>query len=75
MSFKVISDFEIEIANFFGAPYAVATDCCTHGVELCLRRKKIKKISVPKRTYLSIPMLAHKLNIDLDFFNLKIIFG
>ena len=43
MSFKVISDFEIEIANFFGAPYAVATDCCTHGVELCLRRKKIKK--------------------------------
>jgi len=65
MSFKVISDFEIEIANFFGAPYAVATDCCTHGVELCLRRKKIKKISVPKRTYLSIPMLAHKLNIDL----------
>ena len=65
MSFKVISDFEIEIANFFGAPYEVATDCCTHGVELCLRRKKIKKISVPKRIYLSIPMLAHKLNIDL----------
>ncbi len=65
MSFKVISDFEKEIANFFGAPYAVATDCCTHGVELCLRREKARGIAVPRRTYVSIPMLADKLNIDL----------
>tara|TARA_R100000234_G_scaffold115976_2_gene92505 strand:+ start:22536 stop:23129 length:594 start_codon:yes stop_codon:yes gene_type:complete len=67
MSFQVISDFESEVAKFFGAPYAVATDCCTHGVELCLRRSKVKTISVPKRTYLSIPMLANKLNINLNW--------
>ena len=65
MSFKIISDFEKELAKFFGSPYAVATDCCTHGVELCLRIENVKSISVPKRTYLSIPMLANKLNIDL----------
>jgi DegT/DnrJ/EryC1/StrS aminotransferase family len=35
--------FEIEIAKFFGSPYAVATDCCTHAVELCLRLKKHSK--------------------------------
>jgi len=69
MSFKVISDFEKEIANFFGAPYAVATDCCTHGVELCLRREKARGIAVPRRTYVSIPMLADKLNIDLVWKN------
>ena len=67
MSFQVIEDFEKEVANFFGAPYAVAVDCCTHGLELCLRMKDIKKISVPKHTYLSIPMLASKLGIDMEW--------
>lgn len=67
MSFDVINKFENEIASFFGAPYAVAVDCCTHGIELCLRRQKIKKIVVPKRTYISIPFLANKLNIDLEW--------
>ena len=67
MSFQVIADFEDEIASFFGAPYAVAVDCCTHGIELCLRMKQVKKIKVPKRTYLSVPMLAKKLNIDMEW--------
>ena len=42
MSFQVIADFEKEVAKFFDAPYAVAVDCCTHGLELCLRYKKAK---------------------------------
>ena len=67
MSFQVIADFEKEIAKFFGAPYAVAVDCCTHGIELCLRMKNVQKIKVPKRTYLSVPMLANKLNIELEW--------
>jgi dTDP-4-amino-4,6-dideoxygalactose transaminase len=67
MSFQVIADFEKEIAKFFGAPFAVAVDCCTHGLELCLRLKNVKKISVPKHTYLSVPMLSSKLNIDMDW--------
>ncbi len=67
MSFQVIADFETEIAKFFGSPYAVATDCCTHGVELCLRYQNIKSISVPRRTYLSIPFLANKLGIELKW--------
>jgi len=67
MSFKVIADFEKEIANFFGSPYAVAVDCCTHGLELCLRLKKAEKIKVPKHTYLSVPMLANKLSIDREW--------
>jgi len=65
MSFQAITDFENEIAKFFGAPYAVAVDCCTHGLEICLRHKKASKITVPKHTYLSVPMLADKLSLDL----------
>jgi len=67
MSFSKITEFENKIAKFFGSPYAVAVDCCTHGIELCLRYKNIKKIEVPKRTYISIPFLANKLNIDLEW--------
>jgi dTDP-4-amino-4,6-dideoxygalactose transaminase len=65
--FEVVTEFEKEIAKFFGSPYAVAVDCCTHGIELCLREQQIKKIIVPKRTYLSVPMLANKLNIELEW--------
>ena len=67
MSFEIVKKFENEIAKFFGFPYAVAVDCCTHGVELCLRYFNVKTINVPKRTYLSIPFLAHKLNINLKW--------
>ena len=67
MSFEVVTEFEKEVAAFFGAPCAVAVDCCTHGVELCLRQQEIKKYSIPKHTYLSIPFLAHKLNIDFEW--------
>ena len=65
MSFKAVEDFEKEIASFFGSPYAIAVDCCTHGLELCLRLENSKEIFVPKRTYLSVPMLANKLNLEL----------
>ena len=37
MNFETVQEFEKQIAKFYGAPYAVATDCCTHAVELCLR--------------------------------------
>lgn len=67
MSFDVIAEFENKIADFFGSPYAVATDCCTHALELCLRHQKIEKIKVPKHTYISVPFLANKLSIQLEW--------
>ena len=67
MSFEIIKDFENKIAEFFGAPYAVAVDCCTHGLELCLRQQNTKYYTVPKRTYISVPFLANKLGITFDW--------
>jgi len=67
MDFNTITEFEEEVAKFFGAPYAVAVDCCTHGIELCLRLTNTTKINVPKRTYLSVPFLADKLGIELEW--------
>ena len=67
MGFEVVSDFENKVAQWFGASYGVAIDCCTHGIELCLRRQNVKEIEVPKRTYLSVPFLADKLGIELKW--------
>ena len=62
-----VTEFENKIAKFFGAPYAVAVDSCTHGLELCLRLTEAEQVYCPKRTYLSVPMLANKLNIPLQW--------
>lgn len=64
---STVTEFEKKIAEFFGAPYAIATDSATHGMELCLRMLNVKNMFCPKRTYLSVPMLANKLNIDLTW--------
>lgn len=65
MSFDSVKLFEETICEYFGAPYGIAVDCCTHGLELCLRHEGADSIQVPKNTYLSVPMLASKLSIDL----------
>ena len=57
---ETVGKFEERIADYFGAPYAVAVDCCTHGIELCLRNEGYGVLTIPKRTYASIPMTAIK---------------
>lgn len=65
VDFSTVTEFERQIAEFFGAPYAVAVDSCTHGIELCLRYQRAVSIECPKNTYLSVPMLAKKIGIEL----------
>jgi dTDP-4-amino-4,6-dideoxygalactose transaminase len=62
-----VTNFEKTIADFYGAPYAVATDCCTHAIELCLRLIKPMAVTCPKHTYLSIPMTFEKLGLTWEF--------
>jgi len=62
--FETVEEFERQIADFYGAPFAVATDCCTHAIELALRYTSATSIFVPARTYISVPFLAEKLNIS-----------
>ena len=64
---RQVKELENKIADFFGSPYAVAVDSCTHGVELCLRLLGSNKISVPARTYISIPFLSNKLGLELEW--------
>lgn len=66
-SFDSVEKFEKEIAEFFSAPFAVATDSCTHALELCLRLDKITQASCPSNTYLSVPMTFEKLGLEWNF--------
>lgn len=65
--FDIVNKFEKKIAKFFGSPYAIAVDSCTHGLELCIRYQQIGAIEVPKRTYISVPFLANKLKLQLEW--------
>lgn len=58
-----IGKFELALTEFTGARFAVMTDCCTHAIELCLRYEQPNWLSFSAWTYLSIPMLMHKLGI------------
>lgn len=67
---KSIKEFENLVARFYNAKYAVATDCCTHAIELCLRLYKPQHtINCPRHTYLSVPMTFEKLNLSWEFFD------
>lgn len=61
--FEVIEKFEEQISDFFNCPFAVATDSCTHAIELCLRLRNIKEATTPRHTYISVPFTLQKLDI------------
>lgn len=71
MDFKTVELFEKKIAEFYGARYAVATDCCTHAVELSLRYTNAVQADSPKHTYISIPFTFEKLGIKWSFVDVK----
>ena len=68
---EILNVFEQKLANFFGAKYAVLTDCCTHAIELSLRLTLLESIVIPKHTYVSIPMTAIKLHQNFKFVDVE----
>jgi dTDP-4-amino-4,6-dideoxygalactose transaminase len=53
--FKVVEDFEEAIAEYCGSKYAVAVDSCTNALTLCCDYFKVKEVTIPKFTYVSVP--------------------
>lgn len=67
LSYETITDFEKVISDYTGAPYVVLTDCCTHALEICFRYKNPGPVTCSANTYISVPMMLHKLNIPFFF--------
>lgn len=53
--FTVVNLFEEAVAEYTGAPYAVAVDSCTNALFLCCKYMKVMKVFIPSKTYLSVP--------------------
>ena len=51
----VIRQFEETIAKHCGAPYGVAVESCSAALFLCCLYCKVEEVTIPKRTYFSVP--------------------
>jgi dTDP-4-amino-4,6-dideoxygalactose transaminase len=68
----IVSIFEKKVARFSGCKYAVAVDCCSHGIFLTLKFLNAKKIiTIPKRTYVSVPMQIRHAGCKIRFKEIK----
>lgn len=58
--FQVVKDFEAALCEYTGAPYAVTTTSCTMAILLACawwkKKKGSKIVTLPKRTYIGVPM-------------------
>ena len=54
--YKIVQMFEEEVAEYTGAPYAISVDSCTNALFLICTYLNVKTITIPSKTYLSVPM-------------------
>ena len=63
--------FEKKVASYAGSKFGVAVDNCTDAIFLCLKYlecdKKNTPIVIPKRTYVSIPMIIKNTGCEFYF--------
>ena len=53
--YEIVREFEETIAEWAGAPYAVAVESCTAALFLSCRYLKVREVWLPKHTYPGVP--------------------
>jgi len=53
-----INIFESRMAEYVGAKHAIAVDSCSSALFLSMKYLNVSAISIPKQTYISVPMMA-----------------
>lgn len=54
--YKIVQMFEEEIALYTNSPYAISVDSCTNALFLCCKYLEVNDVTIPSKTYLSVPM-------------------
>ena len=54
--YAVVRDFEAFLADYVGSKHAIAVDSCTNALFLCCKYLQVKQVTLPKHTYISVPM-------------------
>ena len=52
---RVVEMFEENVAQYCGSKYAIAVDSCTDGLMMCCKYLKVQDVTIPCKTYLSVP--------------------
>jgi dTDP-4-amino-4,6-dideoxygalactose transaminase len=53
--YLIVKHFEEELANYTGSKYVICVDSCTNAIFLCCKFLKVANVTIPRKTYLSIP--------------------
>ena len=53
--FQVVEDFEDALCEYTGSPYAVSVNSCTMALLLSCAWLKVGEVTIPRRTYVSVP--------------------
>jgi|SRR6056300_1053933 dTDP-4-amino-4,6-dideoxygalactose transaminase len=53
--YKIVKDFEDEVADYTGSKYAVSVDSCTNALFLICKYLEVTQVTIPSKTYLSVP--------------------
>jgi len=53
--YQIVRDFECAVANFANSRFAIAVDNCTNAIFLCCKYLKVKNVTIPSKTYPSVP--------------------
>jgi dTDP-4-amino-4,6-dideoxygalactose transaminase len=53
--FDIVKTFEKSVAEYANSPYAVAVDTCTIALFLCCKYLKVEEVTIPCKTYVSVP--------------------
>lgn len=54
--YQVVDEFEKAIAKYTGAKHACVVNSCTNAILLACAYNKVKEVTIPKRTYIGVPM-------------------
>jgi len=67
--FEIVAWFEEAIAEYTGSPYAISTTSCTEAIFLCCKYLGVegRTVTIPKRTYLSVPQSVLQAGANLEF--------
>lgn len=65
--YDIVDGFEKAIAEYAGSKYACAVDSCTNALLLCCDYFKVDEVTIPHKTYVSVPQVIIKAGGKVKF--------
>jgi dTDP-4-amino-4,6-dideoxygalactose transaminase len=65
--YDVVDQFEKEIAKYAGSKYACVVNSCTNALLLACDYLKVKEVTIPSKTYVSVPQVIIRAGGEVKF--------